>query len=94
MFRLTQLGYGGLDEKRTEFNSPTVDASVTVSRFFAVMLAVATLDAVSPAQAASALSAPIEELNARFVEVMKAGKTLQFHQRYTLLAPTSYTPLI
>jgi len=58
------------------------------SRFFAVMFAVASLDAVSPAQAASALSAPIDELNARFVEVMKAGKTLQFQQRYTLLAPT------
>ena len=59
-----------------------------LSRLFAVMLALALLDAVSPAQAASALSAPIEELNARFVQVMQAGKTLQFQQRYTLLAPT------
>ena len=59
-----------------------------LSRFFAVVLGLALLDAISPARAASALSAPIEELNARFVQVMQAGKTLQFQQRYTLLAPT------
>jgi phospholipid transport system substrate-binding protein len=58
------------------------------SRFFAVMLSLALLDAVSPAHAGSALSAPIEEFNARLVQVMQAGKTLQFQQRYTLLAST------
>src|SRR5262245_27342325 len=56
--------------------------------FLLVMLGVALLNPVSPAQAASALSAPIEELNARFIEVMKSGKTTQFQQRYALLAPT------
>jgi ABC-type transporter MlaC component len=40
------------------------------------------------AHAASALTAPIEELNARFLQVMKAGKTMQFQQRYAVLAPT------
>jgi len=40
------------------------------------------------AHAASAVSAPIEELNDRFLQVMKASKTMQFQQRYAVLAPT------
>jgi ABC-type transporter MlaC component len=55
---------------------------------FAAMLAVALVGAAYSAQAASALSAPIEELNAGFLAVMKAGKTMQFQQRYALLSPT------
>jgi len=55
---------------------------------FGAMLAVALFGAAYSAQAASALSAPIEELNARFLAVMKAGKTMQFQQRYALLLPT------
>jgi phospholipid transport system substrate-binding protein len=55
---------------------------------FGLLLAAALLGAASCAQAASALSAPIEELNARFLQVMKAGKTMQFQQRYAVLAPT------
>ena len=59
-----------------------------LSRIYAVILAAGFLAAVSSAQAASGPTAPIDELNARFVQVMRAGKTLQFQQRYTLLAPT------
>ena len=55
---------------------------------FGLMLAAALFGAVSSVHAASALSAPIEELNARFLQVMKAGKTMHFQQRYALLAPT------
>ena len=55
---------------------------------FGLMLAAALFGAVSSVHAASALSAPIEELNARFLQVMKAGKTMHFQQWYALLAPT------
>jgi phospholipid transport system substrate-binding protein len=37
--------------------------------------------------APSDLTAPIEQLNAGLLKVMKAGKTLTFQQRYDLLAP-------
>lgn len=37
--------------------------------------------------ASSDLTAPIEQLNAELLKVMKAGKTLTFQQRYDLLAP-------
>jgi phospholipid transport system substrate-binding protein len=52
------------------------------------LLAVALLGAASCAYAGSAVSAPIEELNDRFLQVMKGGKTMQFQQRYIILAPT------
>jgi ABC-type transporter MlaC component len=52
------------------------------------MLAAALFGGASSVHAASALSAPIEELNARFLQLMKAGKTMHFQQRYALLAPT------
>jgi hopanoid biosynthesis associated membrane protein HpnM len=55
---------------------------------FGLMLAAALLGPPLPAHAASPVSAPIEELNARLLEVMKAGKTTQFQQRYALLSPT------
>jgi phospholipid transport system substrate-binding protein len=55
---------------------------------FGLLLAAALLGAVPCAHAASALSAPIEELNAGFLQVMRAGKTMQFQQRYAVLAPT------
>jgi len=55
---------------------------------FGLLLAAALLGATSGAYAASALSIPIEELNARFLQVMKAGKTMQFQQRYAVLGPT------
>ena len=55
---------------------------------FGLMLAAALLNPSSSAHAASPVSAPIEELNARLVEVMKAGKTTQFQQRFALLSPT------
>src|ERR1700751_679388 len=55
---------------------------------FGLLLATALLGATSGAHAASALSTPIEELNARFLQIMKAGKTMQFQQRYAVLAPT------
>src|SRR5262249_3939308 len=55
---------------------------------FGLLLAAALLDATSAAYATSALSTPIEELNARFLQVMKAGKTMPFQQRYAVLAPT------
>ena len=55
---------------------------------FGLLLAAALLNVASLARATSALSAPIEELNARFLQVMKAGKTMQFQQRYAVLAPT------
>jgi phospholipid transport system substrate-binding protein len=53
-----------------------------------LLLAVALLGAASCAHAASAVSAPIEELNDRFLQIMKAGKTMQFQQRYAILAPS------
>ena len=52
------------------------------------LLLAALLGAASCAHAASAVSAPIDELNDRFLQVMKAGKTIQFQQRYAILAPT------
>ena len=55
---------------------------------FGLLLAAALLGATSGAYAASALSTPIEELNARFLQLMKAGKTMQFQQRYAVLGPT------
>src|SRR5262249_29272824 len=55
---------------------------------FGLMLAAALLNPSSSAHAASPVTAPIEELNARLVEVMKTGKTTQFQQRYALLLPT------
>jgi phospholipid transport system substrate-binding protein len=53
-----------------------------------LLLAVALLVTPFCAYAASAVSAPIEELNDRFLQVMKAGKAIQFQQRYAILAPT------
>jgi len=55
---------------------------------FGLLLAAALLGATSGAYAASAFSTPIEELNARFLQVMKAGKTMQFQQRYAVFGPT------
>ena len=55
---------------------------------YGLLLAVALLGAASDAFAASAVTAPIEELNDRFLQVMKASKTMQFQQRYAVLAPT------
>jgi len=55
---------------------------------FGLLLAAALLGTTSGAYGASALSTPIEELNARFLQVMKAGKTMQFQERYAALAPT------
>jgi phospholipid transport system substrate-binding protein len=52
------------------------------------LLAATLLGTTSGTYAASALSTPIEELNARFLQVMKAGKAMQFQQRYAALAPT------
>lgn len=39
------------------------------------------------AAAASEMTAPIEQLDAGLLQVMKAGKTTPFQQRYALLAP-------
>jgi phospholipid transport system substrate-binding protein len=55
---------------------------------YGLLLAVAFLGVATCAHAASAVSAPIDELNDRFLQVMKAGKTIQFQQRYAILAPT------
>jgi len=63
-------------------------ASIISPSVFGLMLAAALLNPSSSAHAASPVSAPIEELNARLVEVMKAGKTTQFQQRFALLSPT------
>jgi phospholipid transport system substrate-binding protein len=55
---------------------------------YGLLLTAALLGAASCAHAASAVSTPVEELNARFLQIMKAGKTMQFQQRYAVLAPT------
>jgi hopanoid biosynthesis associated membrane protein HpnM len=53
-----------------------------------LLFAAALLGSASCAHSASAVSAPIDELNDRFLQIMKAGKTIQFQQRYAILAPT------
>jgi acyl dehydratase len=58
-----------------------------------LLFAAALLGAASSAHAASAVSAPIEELNDRFLQIMKAGKTMQFEQRRSARTDDQ-TPLI
>ncbi|HWD60466.1 MAG TPA: ABC transporter substrate-binding protein [Stellaceae bacterium] len=51
-----------------------------------LLTAVLLLAVAGPAMA-SEITQPIEQLDARLLEIMKAGKDTPFEQRYTLLAP-------
>jgi phospholipid transport system substrate-binding protein len=41
----------------------------------------------APAALASEMTAPVEQLHAGLIEIMKAGKTVSFRQRYDKIAP-------
>src|SRR6516225_2192959 len=41
----------------------------------------------APAVVASEMTAPVEQLHAGLIEIMKAGKTAPFRQRYDKIAP-------
>ena len=47
----------------------------------------AALLAPAPAAVASEMTAPVEQLHAGLIEIMKAGKTVSFRQRYDKIAP-------
>ena len=53
-----------------------------------IMLALAAALGAPPAAAASPQSAPVEQLYAALLQVMKAGKATPFQQRYAMLAPS------
>ena len=59
-----------------------------ISLVVGVSISAAWLGAAPSGFAEASASIPIEELNRRFLEAMKAGKKTQFQQRYALLAPT------
>ena len=57
-------------------------------RLLWLALASATLSlGLGRAAAASEITAPVEQLHAGLIAIMKAGKTVPFRQRYDMIAP-------
>jgi len=64
--------------------SPTLDRRTLLQLTFG---SIATALAPLRAAAASEVTAPVEQLHAGLIQIMKAGKTAPFRQRYEMIAP-------
>ena len=77
-----------IDLPTTELCPPARPARRHILLMSGIMLALAAAFGAPPAAAASSQSAPVEQLYAALVQVMKAGRATPFQQRYAMLAPT------